>query len=299
MTRREVVEAQLNAVAVHMIEQAVGKEKHQIEHRTTTKEAQKVLEDAYLGNESMRRNRFDALCNEAEGFYMLDNETHEEMYRRLKVLAKTFYNVGATYADDAWVKRKYVNALMPFEHVELKGIQGKHNYNQMSSNEVMQEIQASMVSTKNAQDNRARAMGMRQGPSPALKAKVVCLDENDEVEVYPHNMTSDVLEKAYNDHVALSPTTFWQDPAKAKAYNDMKNNPSGKEFASKSQTCNNCHNKNHFIRDCPYENREQHGGKLVQKDHAKLIQKKPALKKKPFFKKAPRIVLVAQEEYPS
>ena len=51
---------------------------------------------------------------------MLDNETHEEMYGRLKVLAKTFYNVGATYADDPWVKRKYVNALMP---IELKAIQ--------------------------------------------------------------------------------------------------------------------------------------------------------------------------------
>ncbi|MDF9518940.1 hypothetical protein, partial [Bacillus cereus] len=29
LTRREVAEAQLNAVAIHMIEQAVGKEKHQ------------------------------------------------------------------------------------------------------------------------------------------------------------------------------------------------------------------------------------------------------------------------------
>ena len=101
LTRREVSESQLNAVAIHMIEQAVGKEKHQIEHCTTAKEAWKVLEDAYLGNESMRRNRFDALSNEAEGFYMLDNETHEEMYFRLKLLAKTFSNVGATYADDA------------------------------------------------------------------------------------------------------------------------------------------------------------------------------------------------------
>ena len=143
-------------------------------------------------------------------------------------------------------------------------------------------------------------MGMKPGPSLALKAKVVCLDENDEVEVCPHNMTPDVLEDAYNDHVALSTTAFWKDPAKAKAYNDMKLNPSGKkEYAARSKTCYNCHNKNHFIRDYPCENREQHGGRLVQKDHAKLIQKKPVLKKKPFFKKAPRIVLVAQEEYPS
>ena len=39
LTRREVVESQLNAVAIHMIKQAVGKEKHQIEHCITAKEA--------------------------------------------------------------------------------------------------------------------------------------------------------------------------------------------------------------------------------------------------------------------
>ena len=79
-------------------------------------------------------------------------------------------------------------------------------------------------------------MGMRPGSSLALKAKVVCLDENDKVEVCPHNMAPDVLEKAYNDHVALSTTTFWRDPTKAKAYNDLKMNPSGKKkFASKTR----------------------------------------------------------------
>ena len=49
----------------------------------------------------MKRNRFDALNNEAEGFYMLEGETHEEIYGRLKTLAQAFYNVGAKYADDA------------------------------------------------------------------------------------------------------------------------------------------------------------------------------------------------------
>ena len=39
LTRREVSESQLNDVATHMIEQAVGKEKHQIEHCITAKEA--------------------------------------------------------------------------------------------------------------------------------------------------------------------------------------------------------------------------------------------------------------------
>jgi hypothetical protein len=299
MTKREFAEKQLNASALHMIELSLSdNDKHHVLHATTAKEAWDCLERAFLGNESMKRNRYESLSNAAEGFYMLDNETHEEMYGRLKTLAKAFYDVGATYVDDAWVKRKYENALLPSEPMELKSIQGRYNYLQLSSHEVMQEVQASKVATKNAEDNRARAMGMRQGPSLALKAKVTCLDANDEVEACPSNIAPHDLEQALNGHIALATRVFWNDPASAKARVDRDNNSSGKkELASRTKTCYNCHDKNHYIRECPYENREQNGGKLIPKDHSKLIQKKPARPRKPFFKKAPRIVLVAQEEY--
>ena len=80
-------------------------------------------------------------------------------------------------------------------------------------------------------------MGMKQGPSLALKAKVVCLDEHDEVEACPNNFLPDDLEQAYNGHVALATRTFWRDPAKAKAQLDQTNNPSGKkEFANRTKT---------------------------------------------------------------
>ena len=85
----------------------------------------------------MKINRFDALSNEAEGFCMIDGENHEDMYRRLKIIATNFKNVGAEHVDDAWIKRKYVNALMPFEPTDLTSLQGRHNYHLLSSNEVM------------------------------------------------------------------------------------------------------------------------------------------------------------------
>ena len=141
LTRREVVDSQLNATALHMIQLAVGlKDMPLIQHFTTAKEAWDGLSELFVGNESMRRNRFEALSNEAEGFYMLDGENHEDMYRRLKVVAFTFRDHGATYVDDAWIKRKYISDLMPFEPIDLKSLQGRHNYHLMTSNEIMQEM---------------------------------------------------------------------------------------------------------------------------------------------------------------
>ena len=63
----------------------------------------------------MKRNRYDELSNEAEGFYMRDDESHEDMFRRITIIANDFKKVGAEYIDDAWIKRKYVSALMRSE----------------------------------------------------------------------------------------------------------------------------------------------------------------------------------------
>src|SRR4051812_743697 len=119
----------------------------------------------------MRRNRYDALSNEAEGFYGLEGEDHEDMYRRLKTTATTFRNVGASHVDDSWIKRKYVSALMPFEPTDLKSLQGRHNYHLMTSNEVMQEMAAFKVAAKDARDARARALGTSNVFNLSLKAK--------------------------------------------------------------------------------------------------------------------------------
>src|SRR4051812_34372975 len=102
LTIREVVNSQLSATALHMIQQGLGiKYYPHIEHLNTAKEAWDALTELYVGNESMRRNQYDALRNEAKGFYMKEGEDHEDMYRRLKTTATAFSNVGASHVDDA------------------------------------------------------------------------------------------------------------------------------------------------------------------------------------------------------
>ena len=67
---------------------------------------------------------------------------------------------------------------MPFEPTDLKSLQGRHNYHIMTSNEVMQDMAAFKVASKNAKDARARALGMSNVVNVSLKAKVV--DHGDE-----------------------------------------------------------------------------------------------------------------------
>ena len=47
---------------------------------------------------------------------------------------------------------------------------GRHNYHQMTSHELMQELQAFKVAEKNANDALKRAMGMANGENIALVA---------------------------------------------------------------------------------------------------------------------------------
>ena len=59
----------------------------------------------------------------------------------------------------------------------------------------------------------------------------------------------------------------------------------------------NCGDKNHFIAECMFENKEENGGKLVRKDKSKTSFKKNFVNKNSTNKKPSRYVLVTQEEY--
>jgi hypothetical protein len=121
LTRREVIDSQLTATSVHMIQISVGsKDFPHIQHFYTAKEALEGLFGVFVGNPSMKRTSYDALSNQAVGFFMLEGEDHGGMYRRLKGIATSFRNHGALHIDDNWIKMKYVSSLMPVAPISLK-----------------------------------------------------------------------------------------------------------------------------------------------------------------------------------
>jgi hypothetical protein len=172
LTRREVVDDQLNTTALHMIHLAVTpKDLAHIRSCKTTKEAWDHLEDLLQGNESNQSSKFDEVNTGADGFVMNDSETAEDMFRRLTALAVPMRDLGAYYAKEKWVKRKCYNALLPYEETRLNSIRSKTNLHTMTSNEVLSEISTMDIAKKNTDEIVARAHGARKG-NLALKAKV-------------------------------------------------------------------------------------------------------------------------------
>ncbi|KAK1602590.1 hypothetical protein QYE76_016859, partial [Lolium multiflorum] len=116
------------------------------------------------------------------------------------------------------------------------------------------------------------------------------------------------LELHYNDHMSFHAKSFWIDPSKAKEDNIKRNHKSGfTSMGPRTRSCYNCDDKRHFIAECPYENRETHGGRLIPKDKSKDSKGKynPKAPNKKFYNKSKkdprpsRIVLVTKEEYSS
>jgi hypothetical protein len=107
------------------------------------------------------------------------------------------------------MKRKFIQALLPFMKDTINSIKGDANFQKMKTHDILQEIVARKISEKNADDALACARGFR-APNLALKAKVsyheeASLEEEQEeiVEGIPEDM-----KYAHAEHMALAQRAF-------------------------------------------------------------------------------------------
>ena len=146
----------------------------------------------------------------------------------------------------------------------------------MSSNAVVNEFVALEILEKNADDAHARAQRLGS-PNVALKAKVSINNEEyeEEVEEEEDLRTNEEIKYDFNEFMALQTRAFWNKnkgsrPRDNSKFTSSATRPSG----AKVRVCYNCGQNNHFIVDCPYERKEDHGGRLVRKDRAKFTPNK-------------------------
>ncbi|KAK1665502.1 hypothetical protein QYE76_053661 [Lolium multiflorum] len=308
LTRREVVDDQLNATAINMIHMAVTpKDRAHIRSLKTAKEAWNKLDKLFLANESIQSSRFDEVNNMADNFVMNEGESPEEMYRRLIALAVQMQDLGATFVDDPWIKRKFYNALLPYEEVKLTAIRQNASFRAMTSDEVLSEVIALDISKKNAEDLVARAHTIRK-PNLALKMKEHEPSESDED---PIEWGPDDLKTNYHEHMALATKSFWSGNKtwgsrlrRYSPHDSSRYSSTSPREEQRGRACYNCGDTSHFVADCIFERREDNGGRLVRKDKFKSLSKgfskfssnsgdtKVSLTKKP-------IAFIIREEYSS
>jgi hypothetical protein len=256
----EHIDKQLNASALHLIHMSLfEKDKAFVLSITSAKEAWDALTNLFIRNTSIQESKFDEAHNEADNFAMLDGEDPQELHRRLSTLQMKLINLGSTQCDGKWMQRKFIQALLPFMKDTINSIKGDANFWKMTAHDILQEIVASKISEKNADDALARACGVR-APNLALKAKVsyheeasLGEEEDEIVEGSPKDM-----KYAHVEHMALAQRAFmkkWR-----------SSSPSKPKATTRVRTCYNCGNQKHFIVDCPYERVEDHNGTLVRKD---------------------------------
>jgi hypothetical protein len=183
------------------------------------------------------------------------------------------------------MKRKFIQALLPFHKETVNSIKGNANFRKMSAYDILQEMMARKISEKNADDALARARGVRD-PNLALKAKVTyhevsSLVEEEEI----MGGSPEDMKYAHAEHMALAQRAFMK---KWKS-----SSPSKPKATSRVRTCYNCGNTNHFIAECPYERVEDHNGRLVRKEMKSKSYPRNSDKKRVL----PTHALITQEEY--
>ena len=261
---------QLNASALFILQASLPPEElPHIRPFNLAKDAWDHINSIYKGSSSIQCSNFEVILDGADEFVMNEDEDPRELYRRLTTLVVALHDHGSKDTDGNWVKRKFLQAVMPFNKSMSSVIRQRPDFHTLSSNDVLDEFVAMNILNKTADNVLARVCGTKK-PNIALKAKAVQEEEEEEEE----ESCPEDTKYAYHEHMALASRQFWGNKRNFKS-NYSRNNSSGsKPRGQRVRTCHNCGNVSHFIVDCPYEKREDNGGKLICKDKTKSFPSK-------------------------
>ena len=165
----------------------------------------------FKGNASIMASKFEEVEAESNAFVGKEGESPLDLYRRITSLVVRMLDHGAREVDDAWMKRKFMQAILPFRRHTTMSVRERSDFHTMSSNAVVNEFVALEILEKNADDAHARAQ--RLGSSNlALKAKATIDDEEgvEDVEEEEEDLsTNEEIKYDFNEFMALQTRAFW------------------------------------------------------------------------------------------
>jgi len=232
----------------------------------TAKEIWGTLREIFEGDVSVQRSRLALLKTEVNMFVRKDGESADQVFRRLKSIVLDLRNYGCTWADDNFIKDRFLCAMILTDETMVTMIYQRMDFDQLTPNQIVSSFTTkSLLKTKSKQTHDL-VHGINSSNNLALKAKKVA-SPSKVVEV------EDVEEYCEEEDVPSCPANDFEEDVVllVRKYggtmgtlgNKGSNNFKGKTFGRRK--CYNCDSPKHFVADCPYERREEKSEKLILK----------------------------------
>src|ERR1043165_6577336 len=135
----------------------------------TAKEIRNTLGEIFEGDASVQRSRLALLKTEVNMFVRKDGETADQDFRRLKSIVLDLSNYGCTWADDNFIKDKFMCAMILTDDTMVTMIHQRMDFDQLTPNQIVSSFTTnSLLKSKKTHD---LVQGINSTNKLALKAK--------------------------------------------------------------------------------------------------------------------------------
>src|ERR1041384_2975479 len=248
LSPREEVDEELNDTACHMLRRAVPDDyQDSIALLKMTKEIWDTLREIFDGDISVQRSRLALLKTEVNMFVRKYGETADQVFRRLKSIVLDLRNYGCTWADDNFIKDKFMCAMILTDDTMVTMIHQRMDFNQLTPNQIVSCLTTNSLLKAKSKQTHDLVQGINSTNNLALKAKKTAspskIVEVEEVEEYCGD--EDVPSCPANDFeedVALLVKKY---VGTMGTLGNKGSNFKGKPFGRRK--CYNCDSPKHFL----------------------------------------------------
>src|SRR3954471_15745876 len=174
LSPREEVDEQLNDTACHMLRRAVPDDYQEyIALLKTTKEIWYTLREIFEGDVSVQRSRLALLETEVNMFVRKDGETADQVFRRLNSIVLDLRNYGCTWADDNFIKDRFLCAMILTDETMVTMIYQRMDFDQLTPNQIVSSFTANSLLKTRSKQTHDLVHGINSSNNLALKDKKV------------------------------------------------------------------------------------------------------------------------------
>ena len=263
--REQMQQMHRNAQAISVLLQSLNKDEFdRVDGLRKAKDIWDTLRVAHEGTKVVRKAKAEMFEGMLDRFVMLDDESPQEMYNRLKQLVNKARAHGSKRWNDRMVVKRLLRAYTPRDTTVCSLIRQDPTYKKMSSNDVLRRIinHEMLLEEANYVKNLSKSMTTKK-QDIALKAskksknKQVVVESSSEEEEEDESSEHDAEEMAF---FLRRFKKFMTHDKKFKG--DKKNNTRTRT----KRMCYNCGKHGHFIANCPYERRDEEEDKKKKKE---------------------------------